>query len=195
MRPRIEARPHGLRQALLRGRYSAAVARMEHTGIPIDVARLRGLAGHWEGIKLELIGELDGGRFGYDDGGHFRRALFAGYLHRHDIAWPRLASGQLDLGRDAVRERAGACPELTPFKQLRLDLGQLRLSDLPVGPDHRNRCLLSPFATKTGRNAPSSSRFLFGLPGWLRNLILPPEGSRGRVHRLVRRRSSRSRRC
>ena len=145
-------------------------------GIPIDVALLRRLAGHWEAIKLDLIGEMDGGRFGYDEGGHFRRALFAGYLHRHGIAWPRLASGQLDLGRDAVRERASAHPELADFKQLRIDLGQLRLSDLPVGPDGRNRCLLSPFATKTGRNAPSSSRFLFGLPGWLRNLILPPEG-------------------
>lgn len=176
MRSRIEARVHGIAHALLRGRYMVAVARMEHTGIPVDVALLRRLVSAWEGIKLDLIGEMDGGRFGYDEGGHFRRALFAGYLHRHDIAWPRLASGQLDLGRDAVRERAGACPELTPFKQLRLDLGQLRLSDLPVGPDRRNRCLLSPFATKTGRNAPSSSRFLFGLPGWLRNLILPPSG-------------------
>jgi hypothetical protein len=119
---------------------------------------------------------MGGGRFGYDEGGHFRRQLFAGYLHRNGIAWPRLASGQVDLGRDAVRERASARPELVPFKQLRIDLGQLRLSDLPVGPDHRNRCLLSPFSTKTSRNAPSSSRFLFGLPGWLRNLILPPDG-------------------
>jgi DNA polymerase I len=176
MRPRIEARAHGVAHALLRGRYMAAVARMEHTGIPVDTALLRRLAAAWEGIKLDLIGEMDGARFGYDEGGHFRRELFAGYLHRNGIAWPRLASGELDLGRDAVRERAGAHPELTPFKQLRFDLGQLRLSDLPVGPDHRNRCLLSPFATKTGRNAPSSSRFLFGLPGWLRNLILPPEG-------------------
>ena len=176
MRPRIEGRRHGMAHALIRGRYMAAVSRMEHCGIPIDVALLRRLAGSWEAIKLDLIGEMDGGRFGYDDGGHFRRRLFAGYLHRNGIAWPRLASGELDLGRDAVRERAGAHPELAEFKQLRVDLGQLRLSDLPVGSDHRNRCLLSPFGTKTGRNAPSSSRFLFGLPGWLRNLILPPEG-------------------
>jgi DNA polymerase-1 len=175
MLPRIEARPHGLAHALVRGRYGAAVARMEREGIPVDAALLRRLVANWEGIKLELIAELDAGRFGFDEGGHFRRAEFAGYLHRHDIAWPRLKSGQLDLGRDAVRERAGAHPELVDFKQLRLDLGQLRLADLPVGPDRRNRCLLSPFGTKTGRNAPSSSRFLFGLPGWLRNLILPPE--------------------
>jgi hypothetical protein len=176
MRPRIEARPHGMAHALVRGRYGGAVARMEHCGIPIDVALQHRLVGPWEGIKLDLIAELGGGRFGYDEGGHFRRQLFAGYLHRNGIAWPRLASGQLDLGRDAVRERASACPELVSFKQLRIDLGQLRLSDLPVGLDHRNRCLLSPFGTKTGRNAPSSSRFLFGLPSWLRNLILPPDG-------------------
>jgi hypothetical protein len=176
LRRKIEARSHGVAHALLRGRYSAAVARMEHCGIPVDGALLRRLAGRWEAIKVDLVEQMDGSRFGYDEGGHFRRRSFAGYLCEHDIAWPRLASGQLDLSRDAVGERAQAYPDLVAFKQLRIDLGQLRLSDLPVGPDQRNRCLLSPFGTKTGRNAPSSSRFLFGLPAWLRNLILPPEG-------------------
>ena len=36
MLPGILARPNGLGQALLRGRYMAAVARMERTGVPID---------------------------------------------------------------------------------------------------------------------------------------------------------------
>jgi hypothetical protein len=145
-------------------------------GVPVDAALLGRLARHWEAIKLDLIGELDGPSFGYDAGGHFHERSFAGYLQRRGIAWPRLASDRLDLSREAVSERAATHPELKPFKQLRHDLGQLRLSELPVGPDGRNRCLLSPFGTKTGRNAPSSTRFLFGLPRWLRNLIVPPPG-------------------
>ncbi len=44
MLPHIRSRPHGLAQAELRGRYMGAVARMEHYGIPIDVATWRGCA-------------------------------------------------------------------------------------------------------------------------------------------------------
>jgi DNA polymerase I-like protein with 3'-5' exonuclease and polymerase domains len=52
----------------------------------------------------------------------------------------------------------------------------LRLADLPVGRDGRNRCLLSPFGTITGRCAPSTSKFIFGRPAWMRSLIRPGEG-------------------
>ena len=40
MLPGIRAEPKGLGQALLRGRYMAAVARMEHAGVPVDTAML-----------------------------------------------------------------------------------------------------------------------------------------------------------
>jgi DNA polymerase I len=46
-----------------------------------------------------------------------------------------------------------------------------------VGADSRNRCLLSPFGTKTGRNAPSTTKFAYGLPAWLRGLIKPAPGT------------------
>jgi DNA polymerase I-like protein with 3'-5' exonuclease and polymerase domains len=50
---------------------------------------------------------------------------------------------------------------------------QLRLQDLAVGPDGRNRCLLSAFEAKTGRNQPSNKAFIFGPSCWLRSLIKP----------------------
>ena len=55
-------------------------------------------------------------------------------------------------------------------------MGQLRLSELPIGSDGRNRCLLSPFASKTGRNQPSTSKYIFGPAVWLRSLIKPEKG-------------------
>lgn len=55
-------------------------------------------------------------------------------------------------------------------------LSQLRLSELAVGEDGRNRCLLSAFRARTGRNQPSNSRFIFGPAVWLRGLIQPPPG-------------------
>jgi hypothetical protein len=67
--------------------------------------------------------------------------------------------------------------EVGPIRELRHTLGQLRLNDLAVGSDGRNRCLLSAFASKTGRNQPSNTRFIFGPSTWLRSLIQPPPGS------------------
>jgi len=45
-----------------------------------------------------------------------------------------------------------------------------------VGDDGRNRCLLSPFQARTGRNQPSNSKFIFGPSVWLRGLIRPDPG-------------------
>jgi len=51
----------------------------------------------------------------------------------------------------------------------------MRLNDLAVGSDGRNRTLLSPFRARTGRNQPSNSKFIFGPSAWLRGLIKPAE--------------------
>jgi DNA polymerase-1 len=45
-----------------------------------------------------------------------------------------------------------------------------------VGPDARNRVLLSPFGASSGRNTPKSGQFIFGPSVWPRGLIKPPEG-------------------
>ncbi|MEA3188820.1 MAG: polymerase, partial [Chthoniobacter sp.] len=44
------------------------------------------------------------------------------------------------------------------------------------GPDSRNRTLLSPFASRTGRNQPKSSELVFGPAKWLRKLVRPEPG-------------------
>ena len=60
--------------------------------------------------------------------------------------------------------------------ELRESLSKLKLGELSVGSDSRNRVLLSPYGSKTGRNQPSNSRFIFGTATWLRSLIQPPPG-------------------
>jgi len=52
----------------------------------------------------------------------------------------------------------------------------MRLSDLAVGADSRNRTMLSAFRARTGRNQPSNTKFIFGPSVWLRGLIQPPPG-------------------
>jgi hypothetical protein len=107
----------------------------------------------------------------------FSAERWAAYLARKGIPWPQLESGGLALDDDSFREMARAYPaEVGPIRELRYALSQLRLNDLGVGTDGRNRCLLSAFGGKTGRNQPSNTRFIFGPSTWLRSLIRPGPG-------------------
>ena len=175
MEPTIAATPIRFGQALLRGRYMAAVAAMEHVGTPLDTTMLDALKASWEAIKARLIDEVDEA-FGVYENGSFREKRFQDLVERRGYAWPTLPSGRLALDAETFRTMAGMYPEIDPLRQLRNTLGEMRLADLAVGPDGRNRTLLSPFGTKTGRNAPSSSRFVFGPATWIRFLIRPTPG-------------------
>jgi hypothetical protein len=107
----------------------------------------------------------------------FSTERFAAYLARVGIPWPQLESGALALDDDTFREMARAHPEqIGPLRDLRYTLSQLRLNDLTVGTDERNRCLLSAFRARTSRNQPSNARFIFGPSTWLRSLIKPVPG-------------------
>jgi DNA polymerase I len=162
-------------RALLRGRYMAAVARMERSGAPIDTAMHRRMVDSWESIKTQLVAAIDPD-FGVFDGLTFKADRFAAYLQAAGIDWPRFPSGQLVLDDRTFRDQTLRWPQLLPLHELRATLANLRLTGLEVGADGRNRCLLSPFRAVTGRNQPSNTRFVFGPARWLRGLIRPPEG-------------------
>jgi len=159
----------------LRGRYMKAAAAMEYAGVPIDTATLALLRGHWTGIQDELIRAIDGD-YGVFDGRSFRADRWAEYLARNGIPWPRLETGRLDLSDDTFRQMAKAYPVVSPMRELRSALSELRLNDLAVGRDGRNRTILSAFRARSGRNAPSNTKFIFGPSVWLRSLIQPPPG-------------------
>ena len=148
---------------------------MEHAGVPIDMDTLDRLRSGWSGLKFGLVERIDVD-YGVYEGTSFRADRLDAYLARRGIAWPRHPSGALKLDDETFRDRARVHPELEPLRGLRHALSQLRLNDLTVGRDGRNRVLLSPFATKTGRNAPSNTKFVFGPSAWLRGLIRPPPG-------------------
>lgn len=164
-----------LPRALLRGRYMVAVATMEHNGIPIDVKTLNEIRGNWEGLKAKLIARVDS-QFGVFERLCFRRERFAAWLVANNIPWPLLESGALALDDDTFRQMARTYPQVAPLRELRHALGELRWESLAVGRDGRNRCLLSPFRSTTGRNQPSNARFVFGPSCWIRSLIQPPPG-------------------
>lgn len=182
--PRME--PFDLGHGLLRGNYVKAVARMERTGVPIDVPTLRRLQRGWEGIKAALVEGVAAAytvkdaagtsKYSVFEGTTFKADRFAEWLEQNGLPWQYLTSGALDLSDDTFRQMARLYPQVSELRELRHALSQLRLADLAVGADGRNRCLLSPFSSKTGRNQPSNSRFIFGPSVWLRGLIRPGPG-------------------
>jgi DNA polymerase I len=170
MLPRID-----LPRALLRGRYMKAAAVMEWNGTPIDTTTLALLREKWTEIQDQLIVDIDAD-YGVFDGRTFKADRWERYLIAEEIPWPRLESGKLDLSDAAFRQIAKAYPTVSPMRELRSALSDLRLNDLAVGQDGRNRTLLSAFRSRTGRNQPSNTKYIFGPSVWLRSLIKPPPG-------------------
>jgi DNA polymerase-1 len=162
-------------RALLRGRYMVAAAQIERNGVPIDTEMLGYLNRYWSDIQDQLIADVDT-TYGVYQGRSFKADRFARWLAQNKISWPRLDSGKLDLSDGTFRDMARAYLQLAPLRELRSSLSQMRLSDLAVGRDGRNRTMLWAFSARTGRNQPSNTKFIFGPAVWLRSLIQPPRG-------------------
>jgi DNA polymerase family A len=163
-----------LPRALLRGRSMAAAAVMEWHGTPIDVEMLARLREGWTDIQDELIRAID--VYGIYDGRTFKSERWAKLMAEQGIPWPRLESGHLDLSDNTFRQMAKSYEIVSPYRELRSSLAELRLNDLAVGRDGRNRTILSAFRSRTGRNQPSNTKYIFGPSVWLRGLIKPPPG-------------------
>jgi DNA polymerase-1 len=166
-----------LDRALLRGRYAAAVAHMERQGIPVDRPLWARLRASWPALRVSLIEEVDRD-YGVFDGTTFKAGRWARWLEGRGIPWPRLGTGGLAMDDDTFKRMAIAYPDqIGPMWELRKTLNRLRVEKLAIGPDGRNRTPLRPFTSKTGRNQPSTSRFIFGSAAWVRGLIRPEPGT------------------
>jgi DNA polymerase I len=179
--PTIRSLPH----AMMRAKFMWTVAQQERRGIPTDLPLLTRLREQWNEMQGELVREMDApfGIYEFEDGKpHWRKQRFADYVKRHRMSWPAYADGSLDETDKTFREMEGLYPHIGPPRELRYSISKLRLNDLSVGADGRNRTLLGPFGSKTARNQPSNAKYIFGPAKWIRFLITPPPG-RALVHR------------
>lgn len=163
-----------LPRALLRGHYMAAVAHMEHNGIPIDVEALDILLEEWPTVKLKLIKEIDA-QYNVFEGVTFKIKKFSDLLDQRGIPWPRTPKTNAPiLEKDVFKDQCAIYPEFEPLRTLKKSLDQLKSAKLEIGADHRHLTMLSAFGAKTGRNTPKG--YVFGLPSWLRRIIKPTRG-------------------
>jgi DNA polymerase-1 len=177
--PTIRSLPH----ALARSRFTWALAQQERRGVPVDpfVHQVRE---RWDDMQLALVAKLDKfGVYEIEDGKpHWREARFIDVVRENGWTWLTLPSGALDQTDQAFRDMEGLYPQVGTTRELRYSLSKLKLNSLAIGNDGRNRALLGPYGTKTARNAPSNSKFIFGPAKWIRFLIKPPPG-RVLIHR------------
>ena len=152
-----------------------AVSCMESNGVPIDTRIHAALAEEWPRLRQRLV-NATAVDYGFYEGTSFKQNRFRTYLKSKNMEWPRLPSGQLDLKDETFAQQGKRYPHMQPIHELRQLLGKRNPAELPVGSDGRNRVMLSPFRSKTGRNQPSGSRFIFGQAKCMRCLIKPPEG-------------------
>jgi hypothetical protein len=162
---------------LLRGEFMKVIASAEYQGVPVDAPLYRRMRERWAELQANVIRRVHATIPVFEDG-HFRTAKFRAWLASRDLltGWPLTDTGGLALDEGTFRDQAALHDELEPLRQVRQVLGKLHQPDLSLGRDGRNRCLLSPFGTKTGRCAPSTTRFIFGAPSFLRGLIRPEPG-------------------
>jgi DNA polymerase family A len=183
--PHIIPTIRSLEHAMFRAAFVEATAQQERRGVPLDLPLLDRARRNWDNMRLDLVAELDApfGIYEVVDGTpHWRRDRFVDYLRRNNMTWLTYPDGSLNERDQAFREMAGLYPQIEPLRELRYSLSKMKLNDLQVGHDGRNRTILGPYGTKTGRNAPSNSRYIFGPAKWLRFFIKPPPG-RVLIHR------------
>jgi DNA polymerase-1 len=183
--PRIVPTIHSLPHAMKRAEFMWATAQQERRGVPLDLPMLNKLRTHWDRIKVGLVEEKDKpfGIYEIVNGvPHWRRHLFADLVKRLGMAWPAYPDGALDERDETFKYMAGRYPVVEDIREMRYSISKMRLNNLPVGRDGRNRTLLGPYGTKTARNAPSNAKYVFGPAKWIRFLIRPPAG-RVLIHR------------
>jgi len=161
--------------ALVRGRYATAIAEIEAAGIPIDTIALQRIRGHWHPIQRRIVSRLDTQGF-YDDL-DLQSDRFFDYALRQGVKPLRTSTGRWSASKESFAYVARVLPELQAQCDLRDTLGKMRVEAIAVGADGRHRANLWPFSSKTSRNQPSSTKFIFNAASWLRDLILPDPGT------------------
>jgi DNA polymerase I len=166
-----------LRRALLRGRYAWAVSNMQRRGVPIDMPLYSWVTSRLDSIGGEVRESLNPKYGVFRADGSFDHARFRKYLIRENIAFPLDDAGRPLMDEDTWSDVVKYAPQLLELHQYRQTFESTKnVGLLTIGPDGRNRALLSQFRARTGRNQPSTTKFAFGPSKWTRSFIRPAPG-------------------
>jgi hypothetical protein len=178
MKP-LDGRP--LEVAKWRGRYSAALSLCSYRGVPIDADLYAWFIEHKGEWLAEMLRKVDPDNRLWRpdtsrDMGGFREwinSLPADLRAR----WPLTDTGAYSLRYDDLKRLSEHYPQIASVVSMLGTTSKFRRIALDIEPRFgTNASWFAPFGTKTGRNAPSTNRFVFNLPAYLRCLASPPPG-------------------
>ena len=181
--------PERMFEILNRGLYNVAAATEVFAGIPMNCPLLASAREHRHILQEILIQKLDrDGVFreprvdnkGVWRNAHLDRGRMTNLIVERGYAalWPRLESGLFCLDRETIKEMTQPWffPELADLATLSSYLGHMRPFDFDIGGDGRARTSFFPFSTKTGRNAPSTTKYVLMTDKGFRGFIQPALG-------------------
>jgi hypothetical protein len=186
----VDARnPERMYEILNRGLYNVAAATEVFAGVPMGCSLLALARKHRHLLQEILIRRLDRDDVyrmprldnkGVWKNARIDRSLMSRLIIDRGYApiWPRLDSGQFKLDSKTIAEMAQdhIFPELDDLAALSAYLGHMRPFDFDVGADGRARTSFFPFSTKTGRNAPSTTKYVLMTDKGFRGFVQPSLG-------------------
>jgi DNA polymerase family A len=161
-----------------RGKFAYAAAKVERTGIPIDMSTFYDYREHREMLVQRLVEDINEGLNIYV-GASLNNALFGKWLAEAGIHdWPRTRTGDLKTDKETLKDMEGVHPSIVKIKELQKTISGMKNNDLSlaIGADGRNRTSVRAFGASSSRNTPRASEFIFGQAKWYRNLIKPEQG-------------------
>jgi len=175
----VAMRPHiDLLRAPIRGAFMMEIERIRWRGIPIDVETYQQAKRRTPIILPEMRAELNrklGGEIYFQD--VFKRNALIQLMRRNGIPIPvDPKTGKDSCATKLIKSMIETYPLLKHFYEDKRMIDALKNLQLEIGSDGRNRSWLNPFGTKTGRNNPSTNRYIFGLPHTMRSFMKPSFG-------------------
>lgn len=184
--------------ALIRGRYSIALAMFGRKGYPVDAQLHDEIIAYWPDIRSEMIASvMDFDVYNKD---RFSHVQFEDLLKREELGgdWPLTPTGARKTDEKTLRGMADEHAILEPLCNTMIALGQMKkVQPLAIGPDGRARlgkkelgfkrlgmsCTqydlrsvgYGAYRSKTGRNQPMASEFIMLRNNWWRTLVTPTE--------------------
>lgn len=180
-------------------RYIVCCGIMEDVGIPVDVEKLRTLGHNYYPVDDDLIAHCNMSYPIYRERKSTKKEREAGHREvrwvesqdafqkfiaekRYGDLWPKTETGKFKKDDNTLEQFSGdgVIELFRHTKKSRNFIKYFRPEGFEkieknIGSDNRLRLLLSPFASKTGRNQPSISQgYIFGMSTWLRPLIADP---------------------
>ena len=173
MRPDID-----LLRAPIRGAFMMEIERMRWRGIPIDMDTYHRAERYAPRVvskmRVELNRKLEAEVYAQ---GVFKRSAVFRLMKRHGIPIPvDPKTGKDSCATKLIKSMIETYPLLKHFYEDKRMIDAVRNLKLEIGADGRNRSWLNPFGTKTGRNNPSTNRYIFGLPHTMRSFMKPAPG-------------------